>query len=423
MRRRNMPRLAAIVITLALSPLGASARAQWTPVSEVPPVDIFSVWANADTIAAGSDSTVFVSFDGGATWATTSKVAAGATMVEAVRVHRGNLYAGTYGQGIFVSHDLGATWQGFSQGLSGGVNGSHLAITNLLLRGDTLYATTDGAGVFIRNLAGGAGWSNFSGVIVPDQAGNMTSIAASPTRLLATGGAIGDVFFRDPGDADWTESLLFNDHLAAGLAPLAAIWTGSSWLVGTNIGVFRSDLGEAPWTYHDFGLHPTFFASFALHDGIVFTHFANGSGTGIEYSGDGGVTWLLLDALPSIFTYSLTAVGDLLYAGRVDGLWRRSVESVSVPIASAPNRLHFAVVGANPVHDDAHLRFELPVAARVQIDLFDVTGRHLPGGIAETRPAGTNEIAYPARQLAPGVYLARLNAVGRSETVRIVRVR
>lgn len=410
--------LVALVALAATSP----ASAQWTRVQEVPVANIYSVSTNGDTIAAASDSTAFVSVDAGASWITTAKVAAGVTTIHAVRVHKGRLYAGTHGQGVFVSSNMGATWQDFSQGLVGGINDSQLFIMDLLVRGDTIYAATDGAGPWIRNLAIGGTWSHYGNAINLGQAGNMASIGASPTRLLACGGFNGDVFYRDAGDADWTESLLFNDHLAAGLAPLAAVWTGSSWLVGSNIGVFHSASGQSPWTYFDFGLHPTFFASFALHDRVVFTHFASGEGTGIEYSSDDGVTWQVLDAQPLIFTYNIATIGDLLYAGRVDGLWRRSIATLSVP-GGAPASLSFAIVGPHPIHDEARFRIELPETARVRIDLFDVSGRRVSGGIDETLPAGTHEVRLTARGLAPGIYMARLRAVGRSETLRLVRIR
>jgi hypothetical protein len=58
-------------------------------------------------------------------------------------------------------------------------------------------------------------------------------------------------------------------------------------------------------------------------------HFANGEGTGIEFSNDDGVTWHVLDALPLTFTYNIATVGDVLYAGRVDGLWRRPIGNLS----------------------------------------------------------------------------------------------
>jgi hypothetical protein len=242
--------------------------------------------------------------------------------------------------------------------------------------------------------------------------------------LLACAGFNGDDYHRDLGDSDWTFDYLFG-HVAAGLASLAAVWTGNSWIVGTNIGVFHSPLGQSPWTYTDFGLHPTLFASFALHGGVVYTHFASGEGTGIEYSTDDGTNWNVLDALPATFTYNIATIGDELYAGRVDGLWRRPIDppAVSVPIANAPGSLQFAIMGPNPIRDEGRLRFVLPEPGRVRIDVFDISGRHLPGGVDETLAAGAHEVLLRARDFAPGIYVARLSAGGRSEAVRLVRRR
>ena len=423
---RLLPRLARS-LGLACLTSGAAAgpaAAQWTRVDEVPIANIYNVWTTGDTIAASSDSTVFVSFDRGVTWITTAKVAAGVMSIEAVRVRNGRLYAGTRGQGVFVSSDRGATWQSFNQGLVGGFANSQLVIMDLLIRGDDLYAATGGAGPWTRNLASAGGWSHYGNALEPAQASNMESIAGSPTRLLACAGFNGDDYHRDLGDPDWTFDYLFG-HVAAGLASLAAVWTGNSWLVGTNIGVFHSALGQSPWTYTDFGLHPTLFASFALHGGVVFTHFASGEGTGIEYSTDDGTSWNVLDALPATFTYNIAIIGDTLYAGRVDGLWRRPInpDTVSVPVAGAPGSLRFAISGPNPVRDEARLRFELPEPGRVRIDVFDISGRHLPGGVDETFAAGAHEVRWRARDFAPGIYLARLSAGGRSAAVRFVRTR
>src|SRR6185369_435598 len=127
-----------IGIVLAFVPLLVSpAFAQWTRVDQVPAADIFSVFTKGDTIAAASDSTVSVSTDAGATWTTSATVAPGVTMVEAVRMHKGRLYAGTFGQGVFVSSDRGASWQAFNQGLVGGFADSQLRVMDLLARGDT----------------------------------------------------------------------------------------------------------------------------------------------------------------------------------------------------------------------------------------------------------------------------------------------
>jgi len=319
-----------IALALAASlGLASPSSAQWSQVAQVPAANIYSVFTKGDTIAAASDSTVFVSTDAGTTWTPSAKVVAGSTMVNAIRVHKGRLYAGTFGQGVFVSDDLGASWQSFNQGLVGGFANSQLFIKDLLVRGDSIFAATAGSAAWIRNLRSG-GWSHYGNALEPAQASNMESLAASDTRLFACAGFNGDVYFRDLTDTDWQFDYL-QGHVAAGLASLAAVWTGNSWLVGTNIGVYHSATGHSPWVYTDFGLHPTFFASFALHAGVVFTHFASGEGTGIESSIDDGVTWTVLDSQPGIFTYEIATHGATLYAGRVDGLWRRSIANISVP--------------------------------------------------------------------------------------------
>ena len=57
------------------------------------------------------------------------------------------------------------------------------------------------------------------------------------------------------------------------------------------------------------------------------------------------------------------------------------------------------------------------------IEVFDLAGRRAGDRIDATWPAGTHDIAWSARGLAPGVYLARLTAAEGSRTLRLVRVR
>lgn len=412
-----------IVVAVLVLAGAAPAAAQWTPVAEVPVTSIFSVWVNGDTIAAGSDSLAHVSTDGGVTWKTSAKVAPGVTSVQAVRVHNGRLYAGTFGQGLFVSNDLGTTWQGFSQGLSGGIANSHLFISDFLVRGDSMFAATSGAGPYVRNLAAAGTWSHFGNVFEPNQASNMNAIAAGGSRLLASAGANGTVFFRDPGQPDWTLSWLNNVGIVPGLGALTAIWTGSRWVVGSNVGVFHSVLGQSPWTFSDVGLGTLFNVAFALRGQDLFACFGTGAGSTMEISHDHGATWQLIEELPVIFTFNIATHGNTLYAARFDGLWRRSIATVSVPRVSDPTRLSFAVMGPQPVRDDVRFRFVLPEASRGVIELFDVAGRRSSDRFEGAWSAGSHEVAWSARGLAPSVYLARLTAGSRSEVVRFVLVR
>jgi formylglycine-generating enzyme required for sulfatase activity len=94
---------------------------------------------------------------------------------------------------------------------------------------------------------------------------------------------------------------------------------------------------------------------------------------------------------------------------------------VSVPPVGAEVRLRVRING--PVRDVARFLIELPDAAHVRIDVFDVAGRRVPGTIEEGLPAGSSEVRWRADGLAPGLYLARVRAAGQSEVARFVRVR
>jgi hypothetical protein len=416
--RPRIAGFAAILLAFA-----SPALAQWTRVTDLPVTDVFSVWVKGDTITAGVDTAAYVSTNGGATWKRSAKVTTGVTSVEVVRVHKGRLYAGTIGQGMFVSLDSGDTWLPFNQGLTGGIANSHLFIKDLLVRGDSLFAATAGAGPWVRNLAATPGsWSHYGAVFEPNQASNMEAIAAGGSRLLACAGANGTVFFRDPGQPDWTLSWMNNLGIVAGLGALTSIWTGTGWVVGSNVGVFRSTLGQSPWTFTDVGLGTLLNVSFALRGPVLFGMFGTGAGSTIEFSRDHGATWQFVEELPFIFTYGIATHGSTLYAARFDGLWRRSVANVSAPPVLTSAQLRFAVVGPQPVRDHVRFGFELPEAGHAAIDIFDIGGRRA-GRIANEWPAGSNETRWDSSALPAGVYLARLSVGARSEVVRFVRVR
>ncbi|HEX7077445.1 MAG TPA: hypothetical protein VF363_03400 [Candidatus Eisenbacteria bacterium] len=413
-------RLAVLALVLSAVTAAKPALAQWTRVNEIPPTTIFSVWANGDTITAGADTVIYVSTDAGATWKPSAKPAPDVTIIDAVRMRNGRLYAGTQSKGVFISDDLGATWVDFNQGLVGGFADSQLLVVDLLIRGDSLYAATAGAGAWVRNLTSGT-WGRF-GDFEAFEAPSMQAIAAGGSRLLASAGFNGQVFFRDPGQPDWTESLLENDRFAPGLAPLTAIWTGRSWVAGTNIGVFISALGQSPWTFVDVGVRgPLLTATFALRGHELLGSFMNGS-TAIEISRDDGATWQVLDTLPGIVTVNIATAGDVLYAARFpDGLWRRRLPPEAAEPPSAA--LQFGIRSAQPIREAARFSFDLPEPGRVTIDVFDVAGRHASRALDASMSAGPHEVPWSAGDMASGVYFARLSVGERTEAIRLVRVR
>ena len=412
-----------VAIAFALLAVASPASAQWTQVPEVPAADVFSLSVKGDTIAAGTDTSVYLSTDAGATWRGSSRVAAGVTSIQAVLVRNGRLYAGTFGQGVFVSDDLGASWQGYNEGLVGGFLDSQLDLSDLQVLGDHLYAGTLGAGVYVRSLSGAGAWSHFGEVFEPNQASNVNAVVPGGTRLIALGGDNGQVFFRDPGDLEWTISSLDNVGLHPGVEGKQVIWNGAVWVVGTSVGLFRSALGQEPWTFSSPGLGALFFTSFATAGRQIFVAFDIVNAAVIAHSDDDAVTWQLMEVLPGAFVYRLARSGSDLYAARADGLWRRPSASLAVPARDAAPALSFALAGPQPARDQVRFRFALPDAGEAVIDVFDVSGRRAASPIREIWPAGEHEVTWDAHGLPPGVYQARLVAGGRQAMTRVIRVR
>ena len=101
---------------------------------------------NLFTLYAGTDAGVFTSTDIGETWHAAGESFTSAVSSLAIDPSSGDLYAGTFGDGVFVSTNGGTNWSDYNDGLTNGI------VHALALAGGpplTLYAGTIGDGVFL----------------------------------------------------------------------------------------------------------------------------------------------------------------------------------------------------------------------------------------------------------------------------------
>src|SRR5262249_7519983 len=150
---------------------------------------------------------------------------------------------------------------------------TQLDLSGLVVLGDNLIASTEGAGAYIRNLGAGGSWSHFGEEFEPNQSSDVTALALGGTHLLACAGSNGTVMIPGPCDPDWTLSELANTRLLPGFTPYAAAWTGASWVVGTLRFVFHSTFGVEPWTPVDLGIGVVNQSWFAPRGGVLFGAF------------------------------------------------------------------------------------------------------------------------------------------------------
>ena len=74
----------------------------------------------------------------------------------------------------------------------------------------------------------------------------------------------------------------------------------------------------------------------------------------------------------------------------------------------------------NPFTASTELRFSLPTAADVRLEVFDVKGRRVAEQAIGRREAGWQSAVFNGRELASGVYFVKLSAAGQSSVRKIV---
>jgi hypothetical protein len=102
--------------------------------------------------------------------------------------------------------------------------------------------------------------------------------------------------------------------------------------------------------------------------------------------------------------------------------------ALAVGDAGAPARPGLAGVAPNPFAAATQVTYRLTRPARVRLDLFDASGRHVRRLVDGVAAEGVYAVAWDGRDtrggiVGPGVYLAQLWVDGAAETRKVVRVR
>jgi uncharacterized repeat protein (TIGR01451 family) len=94
-----------------------------------------------------------------------------------------------------------------------------------------------------------------------------------------------------------------------------------------------------------------------------------------------------------------------------------------VEVEVTPSAVALLPVAPNPVVGFANLRYELPEATAVRLQVFDLLGRRVATLADGEKPAGRHEVSWRSAGLASGTYFVRLQAGSTAQTqmLRLVR--
>lgn len=211
-----------------------------------------------------------------------------------------NIYAGTFGGGVFKTMDNGATWNSVNIGLTT-TDVQALAVT---ITGDTVLAGTYNGGVFL-SINGGTSWvsisSNLTGLGLLVQA-----VAIKGNKIFA--GTSAGVFVLTNYSGNWTA---VNTGLGTTLDVLCLLVNGSEILVGTGAGgVFLSANDGGSWQQKNSGLGNIYVNSLAVNGTKLYA----GVDGGVYSSVNNGGAWTLSHNT-SALVKSISVNGSIIYAG------------------------------------------------------------------------------------------------------------
>jgi photosystem II stability/assembly factor-like uncharacterized protein len=242
--------------------------------------------------------------------------------VTALAKEGNNIYAGTYGGGVFRSTDNGNSWMVENNGLP------ELHIAAFAIKDHNVFAGTTN-GVFLSQDSGNS-WKEVStglesrlyGMITPNKSIN-TLVFSNDTLFTKTNGYSGfcgfglngGVFFSIDSGVLWkSDSSVSFPQSNIG----ATLIIGNSILAGTTEGVFLSSDNGATWGPSSSGMSSADLSVLAYNEGKLFV----GSKRNTFISNDGGDSWTEKnDSLPRTGIACLAPVGNMMFAGTDSGVF------------------------------------------------------------------------------------------------------
>lgn len=250
---------------------------------------------SGSNVFALNTSGVVLSTDNGKSWNSVNDGLPANSYVTALAASATDVFASTYGGGVYRSSDNGTTWTSLE-------TDSTDRCYSLVVNGTNLFLGTEDLGVFL-STDNGTTWSGTNLTNIAIQA-----IAVSGTNFFA--GTVNAIFVSTDNGSTWTAA---NDG-STGLpndTVRSVIFSDTNLFAASNDGVYLSMNNRTSWTPANSGL-PGLVQCFADSGGNIFA----GTNSGVFLSSDNGATWVPVNSgLTSLNVQSIAVSGGDVYAG------------------------------------------------------------------------------------------------------------
>ena len=374
-----------------------------------------------------------------------------------------SIYAGTEGDGIFVSTDNGENWVSINNGLQNKV------VHSIFVNGKTIFAGTEGGASYSTNnglnwstinsgLAGKGVWSfainNFmpgnsiifagtwSGIYTSTNNGTSWNRSLSNTNMpvhsivvnnnyifAATMG--GGVFKSSGNGFGWQDfSIIILDEYFQ--TPVAIIPVYSLAAIGSYI--FAS-AGDGTGSFYRAAFTDTLFnpagstssrnkpnLCFANRDAVLFTGNLNGE---IFFTDNYGTHWNhIFPSLTNEIIYSLVLNNLFIFAGTENGIWRLPYPDPATKIdnfKSVPTGFSLEQNYPNPFNPSTIIKYSVPFypsplqgegprVRSVTLKVYDLLGREIATLVNEEKSPGNYIVKFNGNNFSSGLYFYTLRA-------------
>ncbi len=242
----------------------------------------------------GTNTLLFLSSDNGANWEQVNTI----SPTESITCFASNdsgLFAGTYGDGVYVSKDGGLNW---SKPANTGLEHSVVA---LLTVGSNVFAGTYGGGVY-ESTDECASWTRLT---VPNYNTFVTTIFMHNGKLFME--SVPNLYSSNDFGSTWS---LVNANLPTAYGGGTVVEAGSALYFASDQGVFISSDDGASWT--NIGLTDAYVEALQVYGNNLIAGSRN---VGIFTSRDGGNSWLQTGAVNNMMVQSILSSDSTLIVG------------------------------------------------------------------------------------------------------------
>lgn len=403
------------MVFVACVALLSSARSQWIDLGGMSGIGVTCMYADADTLYAGTSTLVYRSTDFGFIWG------AGGTGLPTVTnflsiVRSGNfLVAGGNNPGIWRYSIASGTWTQSTSGVS-----TNERAEALLAEGNSVYGAFSSPPSIGISTDNGATWTKTTSGL--PTSGIMTGIAKIGTSLFACHQTLGVYISTDNGTT-WSQALApippqNKSGLVASNTALIVVTSGPN---PTQNAIYRSTNGGSTWlNMRSGGSRVWKLVKIGTTVYVV--------GDTLFRSIDNGATWtpLNIDGLVG-GTTDFQIAGLYAFASSPLGVQRRTVATlVSVRDhtgSSVPEEFRLEQNYPNPFNPSTSISFSTCRSGFVSLKVFDALGQDVRTLVNENLHAGSYTVKLDAENLSSGIYLYRLQADGYAATRKATLLR